>query len=55
VPHNPDTYHLRSIRLRGYDYSLLGEYDVTVCYLLHLPPEQLADDILKKGQADSPN
>jgi putative transposase len=29
--HNPDIYHRRSIRLKGYDYSQRGYYFVTVC------------------------
>lgn len=28
---NPDTYHRRSIRLRGYDYAQAGAYFVTIC------------------------
>jgi len=28
---NPDIHHRRSIRLREYDYSLVGAYFVTVC------------------------
>ncbi|MGA2679328.1 MAG: transposase [Sedimentisphaerales bacterium] len=29
--YNPDIYHRRSIRLKGYDYSQRGYYFVTVC------------------------
>jgi REP element-mobilizing transposase RayT len=29
--YNPDIYHRRSIRLKGYDYSQHGYYFVTVC------------------------
>ncbi|MBI3246705.1 MAG: hypothetical protein HYZ50_09380 [Deltaproteobacteria bacterium] len=28
---NPEVYHRRSIRLRGYDYTQPGAYFVTVC------------------------
>lgn len=28
---DPDRHHRRSIRLRGYDYSQVGAYFVTVC------------------------
>lgn len=28
---NPDVHHRRSIRLRGYDYSSVGAYFVTIC------------------------
>src|SRR5919202_65577 len=29
--HGPALYHRRSIRLRGYDYSLAGAYFITIC------------------------
>jgi putative transposase len=29
--YNPDIHHRRSIRLRGYDYSSVGAYFVTIC------------------------
>jgi len=29
--YNPDIYHRRSIRLKGYDYSQRGYYFITVC------------------------
>ena len=29
--YNPDTHHRRSIRLKGYDYSLSGLYFITLC------------------------
>jgi REP element-mobilizing transposase RayT len=29
--YNPDIHHRRSIRLRGYDYSSIGAYFVTIC------------------------
>lgn len=31
MKNNPDNYHRRSIRLKGYDYSRAGAYFVTVC------------------------
>jgi putative transposase len=31
MPYDPDRYHRRSIRLRGYDYAQVGTYFVTVC------------------------
>jgi len=31
MKYNPDIHHRRSIRLRGYDYSVAGVYFVTVC------------------------
>jgi putative transposase len=31
VTYNPEIHHRRSIRLKGYDYSLAGAYFVTVC------------------------
>ena len=31
VPYDPQKHHRRSIRLKGYDYGLLGAYFVTVC------------------------
>ena len=31
MKYNPDIHHRRSIRLRGYDYSLNGMYFVTIC------------------------
>jgi putative transposase len=31
MPHDPKIHHRRSIRLRGYDYSQPGKYDVTIC------------------------
>jgi REP element-mobilizing transposase RayT len=30
MPYDPDIHHRRSIRLRGYDYSLAGAYFVTI-------------------------
>ena len=29
--YNPERYHRRSIRLKGYDYSCVGTYFVTIC------------------------
>jgi len=29
--YNPDTHHRRSIRLKGYDYSQVAAYFVTIC------------------------
>lgn len=31
MKYNPDMHHRRSIRLRGYDYSLEGAYFITIC------------------------
>ena len=31
MPYDPNPYHRRSIRLKGYDYSLSGAYFVTIC------------------------
>jgi len=31
MKYNPDKHHRRSIRLKGYDYTLPGAYFVTVC------------------------
>jgi REP element-mobilizing transposase RayT len=31
MPYDPDRHHRRSIRLRGYDYTLAGAYFVTIC------------------------
>ena len=31
MKYNPEIHHRRSIRLQGYDYSLLGAYFVTIC------------------------
>mgnify|MGYP001569030373 CR=1 FL=1 len=31
MKHNPSTHHRRSIRLKGYDYSQIGAYFVTIC------------------------
>ncbi|MGI2902330.1 transposase [Tolypothrix sp. VBCCA 56010] len=31
MKYNPNIHHRRSIRLRGYDYSLIGAYFVTIC------------------------
>ena len=31
MPYDPKIHHRRSIRLRGYDYSQPGKYDVTIC------------------------
>ena len=31
MPYDPDRHHRRSIRLRGYDYTLDGAYFVTIC------------------------
>lgn len=31
MKHDPDRYHRRSIRLKGYDYSQAGAYFVTIC------------------------
>jgi REP element-mobilizing transposase RayT len=33
MSYNPDKYHRRSTRLKGYDYSQTGAYFVTVCSL----------------------
>src|SRR5260370_18116809 len=33
--YNPKIHHRRSIRLRGYDYSLPGAYYVTICVQNH--------------------
>ncbi|MCS6795586.1 MAG: transposase [Raineya sp.] len=31
MPYDPNKHHRRSIRLKGYDYSLSGAYFVTIC------------------------
>lgn len=31
APYSPERHHRRSIRLRGYDYTQLGAYFVTIC------------------------
>ena len=31
MPYDPDSRHRRSIRLRGYDYALVGAYAFTLC------------------------
>jgi len=31
MPYNPNIHHRRSIRLKGYDYSQVGVYFVTIC------------------------
>jgi REP element-mobilizing transposase RayT len=31
MPHNPNTHHRKSIRLKGYDYSQAGLYFITIC------------------------
>jgi putative transposase len=31
TPYNPERYHRRSIRLKGYDYAQVGAYFVTIC------------------------
>ena len=31
VKYDPDIHHRRSIRLKGYDYSQVGAYFVTIC------------------------
>ena len=31
MTYNPDIHHRRSIRLRGYDYSRVGAYFITIC------------------------
>lgn len=31
MSYDPDKHHRRSIRLKGYDYSRAGAYDVTIC------------------------
>jgi len=31
MSYNPDKHHCRSIRLKGYDYSQVGAYFVTIC------------------------
>ena len=31
MKYNPDIYHRRSIRLKGYDYSQHGLYFITIC------------------------
>ncbi|WP_129627924.1 transposase [Candidatus Oscillochloris fontis] len=31
MPYDPSKHHRRSIRLRGYDYTQLGSYAVTIC------------------------
>ncbi|MBI3610960.1 MAG: transposase [Nitrospirae bacterium] len=31
TPYNPEIHHRRSVRLKGYDYSLVGAYFVTIC------------------------
>ncbi|MFM7372811.1 MAG: hypothetical protein ACKO2Z_34520, partial [Sphaerospermopsis kisseleviana] len=31
MPYNPEIHHRRSIRLKGYDYSQIGAYFVTIC------------------------
>ncbi len=33
--YNLDKHHRRSIRLKGYDYSKLGAYFVTICCVNH--------------------
>jgi REP element-mobilizing transposase RayT len=46
MPYNPDIHHRRSIRLTGYDYSLMGAYFVTVC--THNREMLLEDPVLKQ-------
>ena len=29
--YNPEIHHRRSIRLKGYDYTSKGAYDITIC------------------------
>jgi putative transposase len=31
MKYDPEIHHLRSIRLKGYDYAQLGAYFVTLC------------------------
>src|SRR4030042_2381138 len=31
MKYNPDIYHRKSIRLKGYDYSREGAYFITIC------------------------
>src|SRR3989338_6785837 len=31
MPYDPERHHRRSIRLKGYDYSQVGAYFVTIC------------------------
>ncbi|MEH2311399.1 MAG: transposase [Nostoc sp.] len=31
MPYNPQIHHRRSIRLKGYDYTQLGAYFITIC------------------------
>ncbi|MFM6002243.1 MAG: hypothetical protein ACKPA7_02630, partial [Sphaerospermopsis kisseleviana] len=31
MPYNPEIHHRRSIRLKGYNYSQIGAYCVTIC------------------------
>jgi hypothetical protein len=31
MPYDPNRYHRRSIRLKGYDYSQAGAYFITLC------------------------
>ncbi len=33
MKYNPDIHHRRSVRLKGYDYSLAGVYFITICAL----------------------
>ena len=42
--YNPEKHHRRSIRLKGYDYSLAGAYFVTICTWQR---ECLLGDIIK--------
>ena len=35
--YNPDIHHRRSVRLKGYDYSQLGCYFVTICTYERMP------------------
>jgi len=41
--YNPELHHRRSIRLKGYDYSLSGAYFVTVC---SYRKERIFEDII---------
>jgi len=51
MPHNLDAHHRRSIRLRGYDYSLPGAYFITICtdnrklFLEPEPTKQIVCDV----------
>ena len=36
MQYNPNKHHLRSIRLRGYDYSKSGAYFITLCVQDHV-------------------